>query len=92
MYVELKFEDSVNTLVDYEFGKEVYLEQVKNFIPKNYPVDLVFSENIQRLSISFVQGFISEFVKDNDLESFYKNMLIIGNAKFVEKFYKYITY
>lgn len=92
MYVELKFEDSVKALVDYEFGKEVYLEQVKNFIPKNYPVDLVFSENIQRLSISFVQGFISEFVNDNDLESFYKYISIVGNAKFVEKFYKYMKY
>lgn len=92
MYVELKFNESLNRLIGYDFGKEVYLEQIKNYIPKDYPVDLIFPETIQGLSISFAQGFISEFVKDNNLEHFYKYITIIGNTEFVEKFYKCIEY
>ena len=91
MVIELKFDKYLDRLIGFKFGKEIYLNQV-NIMPIAEVTILSFPKSIERVSISFVQGFISEYLKTNTIDDFYNEFKVIGNETFVSKFYKYINY
>lgn len=83
--IYLNFDSTLRGLAGYQFGAETYLKQVKNKLSKDSINVLFFPETIDKVAISFVQGFWGRIIQDNcNLDK----ITIKGNEKFVEKFYQ----
>lgn len=72
----LEFDNSLSGLAGYEYGKQIYNEQVKNKISFDEEVCIEFPDNIQRIASSFVQGFFEEIAENVGISSIGKNIEI----------------
>ena len=74
-------------LVGFEKGKSLYLLQLSN----KYKVTLLFPSCVTYISLSFIDGFMSEVYKHISKDEFTKYIAIDGDSKVVDKFYKYFS-
>ena len=89
--VRLLFKPSLTNLAGYDFGLDVYNEQVKGKIDIKEEFEIEFPEQIKVVAYSFVQGFFKQIVSEiglaetenrlriiakNDLENVIKRKLI----------------
>ena len=76
-------------LYGFDNGKDCYLSQVDSVWDYDCLVNIVFPVNVENVSLMFIDGFLSEVFKHIDVSDFTKYVAINGNAKVVNKFYKY---
>lgn len=88
MKIEIKIDKKINALIGYDFGYDVYLNQVKGKLKKNEENIIEFPNEIEKIAISFIQGFESGMIEEVGYEIYLKNILIIGSNKLVERFKK----
>lgn len=62
--IEIKVNKSLSGLAGYDYGKEIYIKQVKDKVDISKKIIIIFPDNIKRIASSFVQGFFEEFVKE----------------------------
>lgn len=86
----LKFDNTLTAIAGYEYGEEIF----KNQVEKNYKIGeeniIEFPKEIESVAISFVQGFLKEPLRRNGVDKTLSELKIVGNKKFVNKFYKVI--
>ena len=62
--IELTFPKDLSKLAGNVFGRNTYLQQVKNVIDLSKNIAFVFPTEIDRMASSFVQGFFDEIVNE----------------------------
>jgi len=89
--VNLNFNDNTLTgLAGFPFGEEIYKEQVKNIFDINKENVIIFPEQIERVAISFVQGFTKELFEKYGRDKAIEKIEIQGKKRVVDKFYAVI--
>lgn len=83
--VKLYFEKALTNLAGYEFGIEVYEEQVKGKIDINREFIIEFPEQIKVVASSFVQGFFEEIVNSIGLLATEERTVIVSNNEKIVK-------
>ena len=86
--VNLTFDKTLTGLAGNDFGKLIYTNQVKDKIDIEEGIVIVFPSTIERIAISFVQGFSEELINKYGLEIFNKKIKIEGSEKVENKFRK----
>ena len=61
--IELKFEKANTRLAGNDYGREIYIAQVKDKVNYDDIIYIVFPDQIVNIASSFVQGFFEEIVK-----------------------------
>lgn len=64
--IELKFDKTITRLAGNEFGYNTYKEQVENNVEWNNLNEIIFPKEIDRIAISFIQGFARDILKKID--------------------------
>ena len=67
--IKLQFDKTLSGLAGYEYGKQIYNEQVKYKIDFKQNICIEFPDNIQRIASSFVQGFFEEIIANAGISS-----------------------
>lgn len=83
--IELKLDRSVTRLAGFEYGKNVYEEQVKGKINTSLPVTFIFPDNIKKLASSFIQGFFAELVESIGISGIERNVGIESSNELLKK-------
>lgn len=89
--IELIFENkTLDSIAGFDYGKEIYDTQVKNKFIEGDINTIVFPSSIERIAMSFIQGFSKELIKNIGRTRFLEEIKIEGNKKLEEKFYRVI--
>lgn len=88
----LNFPNEITRLFGKEFGKGIYTLQIKDEIDYSKKNIIVIPENIEDVSISFVQGLTEDVFISIRKDQFQKYFLVKGNPKVVDKVVKSIYY
>lgn len=64
--INLVFDKQLTRLAGNPFGAEIYDSQVKDKIDWNNKNEIIFPNQINRIAISFIQGFTKEILKKID--------------------------
>ena len=72
--VEIKVNKSLSGLAGYDYGKQIYAEQVEGKIDISRKATIIFPDNIKRIASSFVQGFFEDFVKQIGISGIQRNI------------------
>lgn len=67
--INLTFAKTLNSLAGFDYGVQIYDEQLKGKIDLTRDFTLVFPEQIEIVASSFVQGLLSEIVDNIGLLS-----------------------
>lgn len=62
MRIDLKIDPTLTHIAGNDFGSEIYKTQIKKFFDGKNSLEIWFPNNIEGVSISFVQGLIKEMV------------------------------
>lgn len=62
MRIDLKIDPTLTHIAGNDFGSEIYKTQIKKFFDGKKSLEIWFPNNIEGVSISFVQGLIKEMV------------------------------
>ncbi len=89
--IDLKFKNTLTSLAGNDFGKTIFLEQVENKLDIENGTTIKFPDSIERIAISFIQGFSAEIVKKYGTEVFNSKLVIDGNERVKEKFRKVLV-
>lgn len=84
--IELKFNQTITTLAGNDFGVDTYKAQVKQEVDFKEKVVIIIPQHIERLAISFVQGFTEDIFKHIRKDEFEDYFEIQGRSKVVKKF------
>ena len=74
--IELKFDTSVMRLAGYQYGKNIFDEQVAPIIDYSQKTVIVFPQQIIRIASSFVQGFFEKIIENVGVSGIGKVILI----------------
>ena len=83
--IELKFPNTTVALAGNPFGKTIFSEQVE---PKlsNYPVTIVFPDQISFITSSFIQGFFDYWLRKMTYDQIHDNIIIQSSKKKKKKY------
>lgn len=90
--IRLKFSNSLSRLAGNSFGNQIFNDQVKDRIDYSTKYTIEFPNEIEDVAISFVQGFISQIVKDVGIERLFDVIEINASTKVKDKFYKSVFF
>lgn len=89
--IRLKFSDATLTgLAGFPYGKEIYENQVARELEQKVKNIIIFPKEIERVAISFFQGFTKDLIDKYGREEMLNLIEIRGNEKVVKKFYSVI--
>lgn len=60
--VKINLDRSISRLAGFDYGKEIYRNQVHLELPSDEKTEIQFPDNIHKIATSFVQGFFSDLV------------------------------
>lgn len=80
----LHFDKTLTRLAGNQYGETVYNEQVKNRIKWNEQNEIVFPQEIDRVAISFIQGFAKEILKKIDKTDVEKLLIFKASSNELE--------
>lgn len=84
--VILKFKDDIIALAGFEYGEQIFANQIKGNIEYNKAFYIQFPDNIKIVASSFVQGLFSNIVKEIGLKlTLERAHIISSNARLVKK-------
>lgn len=81
--IELTFAKDVSGLAGNDYGRKTYHEQVESKINWNEKNIIVFPKYIERVAISFIQGFCSEILKKVDKNEIEKIITIESSSDYL---------
>lgn len=84
--IEIDVKKSISTLTGNEYGRIIFEEQVLPNIKMNCKNFIVFPSHIERIAISFIEGFLKNLPNDISRKDFYEFFSIEGTEKVVNKF------
>lgn len=58
--IKIECDKTINVLVGFDAGKNVYVKQVKDKMIFDKKVTIMIPDNVKRIGSSFVQGFFEE--------------------------------
>ncbi len=79
--IELTFDKTLTNLAGYDYGKEIYEQQVKGKLNLSQQFELVFPTQIKGVASSFVQGFFEGIVKEIGLLQSEKRTHIVSERE-----------
>lgn len=62
--IHLEFPTYISRLSGYDYGLQVYVEQIEPFVEVDKPYDIVFPEHIDKASTSFIYGMLDKYPYD----------------------------
>lgn len=74
--IKLVFSNTVTRLAGYPYGKRVFEEQARNKISYDFPITIVFPDQIIRVASSFAQGFFEEIIDNIGILGIGEKLLI----------------
>ncbi len=83
--IELIFDKTITRLAGNEFGYKTYLDQVVNKIDWNNKNIIVFPKEIDRIAISFIQGFVRDILKKIDKNNIGELVIFEASSKELEE-------
>lgn len=83
--INLEFDKMLTRLAGNMYGSEVYNDQVKNKIKWEEQNQIIFPDRIDRIAISFIQGFSKEIVKKIDKNEIEKLLIFKVSSKELEE-------
>lgn len=83
--IELKFEKANTRLAGNDYGREIYIAQVKDKVNYDDIIYIVFPDQIVNIASSFVQGFFEEIVKKVGKLGIGTRVVVIAKNVDVEK-------
>lgn len=86
--IELKFNKTLSSIAGYELGEEIYNTQVKDFYKKGEENIIVFPKEIERVAISFIQGFIAGLIEEVGYTNMLNELKVEGQDRVVKRFYE----
>lgn len=87
--IKLKFNGSLTSLCGNPFGRAVFTEQVENALKEQSIVTVLIPDNIDTVSMSFVQGFLSSLAEKYGMNNVSEHLIVCSahsrvNRKFNE--------
>lgn len=76
--VTLSFNKSLTNLAGYDYGKQIYEDQIKGKIDINSEFTIEFPATIKGVASSFVQGLFKDIVDDIGLSTTEKRLVIVA--------------
>jgi len=86
--INLEFDKTLIGLAGNEYGRETYVNQVKDKIDLSGENTIVIPSHIENIAISFVQGFADEIFEKIGKDDFFDHISIEANEKVKNKFMK----
>lgn len=83
--VSLDVKKDLISLAGYDYGKEIFSTQIKNFIDFTKDFTIVIPPNIKFVASSFVQGLFSEIVNDIGLKAVEERAHIYSENKKIKQ-------
>ena len=83
--IELKFDKMLTRLAGNEYGSEIFNNQVKKHIDWNAKTEIVFPKNIDRIAISFIQGFAKGILQRIDKNNIEELLVFKASSKELEE-------
>ena len=83
--INLEFDKQLTRLAGNLFGEEIYNNQVKKNIKWNEKNEIIFHNQIDRIAISFIQGFAKEILKKIDKNEVENVIVFKASTKELEK-------
>lgn len=83
--VKLKFNKALTYLTGYDFGSQTFEDQVRGKINAEKEFVIEFPEPIKDVGSSFVQGFVSELIKEIGRSDLKKNLQVKARSPKLEK-------
>lgn len=91
--INLKFDSGITRIGGNPYGQEIYAAQIKEKADFNDINKIIFPDIVNGVSISFVQGLMSEIVNDKGKEYFKKHFILYSSNNTVnDKLQKSIDY
>lgn len=91
--INLVFDKTITRLAGNEFGYKTYLEQVEGKIDWDNKNVITFPNEIDRIAISFIQGFVRDILKKIDKNKIGELIVFEANTKeLVEKILSNINF
>lgn len=84
--IELGEDKTLTSLAGNEYGSKIYLDQVKNKLDLEEVNHIEFPRQIDKVAISFVQGFTRDLLEELGFEKFNEKIKIDGSEKLKRKF------
>lgn len=84
--INLNFNKTLSSIAGYDLGEKIYEEQVKDLYKIDQKNIIVFPPEIERIAISFIQGFIDGLIKKRGYDKMLNEIEIQGNEKVVKRF------
>lgn len=81
--IKLDFDESINGLAGYKLGQKVFNKQIKKYLDYNTINKIIFPKNIERVSISFIQGFSKKIVDIIGKSNVDKYIIIESNSEYL---------
>lgn len=75
--IRLAFDKSSIAVAGFPFGVKVFQDQVKRDVTPTEPINIVFPDNILKVSSSFWQGFFKQWVELFGLQSIRNHVTVI---------------
>ena len=86
--VKLLFKKDLTNLAGYDYGKQIYEEQIAGKIDINSDFTLEFPPSIKGIASSFVQGLFKDIVDKIGLSATEKRLIIISDNNKKERIRK----
>jgi len=91
--INLKFDSTITGLAGNPYGFSQYIEQVREIFDWNGLNEIIFPKNIEKIGISFIQGFFQEIlgkIDKSEIDNYVKitttsedlTKKVVGNLKF----------
>lgn len=88
--ITLTFEKTLSSIAGYELGEEIYNTQVKALYKPGEENIIVFPNQIERIAISFIQGFIAGLIDKVGYTNMLNEVKVQGQDSVVKRFYEVI--
>ena len=83
--VVLVFDKMITRLAGYEFGKEIFDNQVKNRVNFSTEVIVEFPEQIIKIASSFVQGFFEKIIDEVGFDEIGQRVKVVTGSEELTK-------
>lgn len=74
--ININLDKSISRLAGFDYGKEIYRNQVHLELHSTEKTEIRFPDNIHKVATSFVQGFFSDLVNSIGYDYIRNNIII----------------
>ena len=82
---KLVFDKSMTCIAGYEYGEEIFKNQIRNNISYDKTIIIIFPERIVKIASSFIQGLFKEIIDNIGDEGVENNVIIKTSSEELTK-------